>query len=101
MTDISRHRQRLIDRVLEGEGHTSRDLRRAAFANDGVPEPARGLIDRIATRAYAVTGDDVAAVTAALPEDALFELAVCAAIGQANRQLEAALAALDAATRKD
>jgi hypothetical protein len=40
----------------------------------------------------------VAAATAAgVPEDEIFELTVCAALGQATRQLDAALAVLDAA----
>jgi hypothetical protein len=34
-------------------------------------------------------------------EDQIFEIAVCAAIGQATRQYDAALAALEAATRKE
>src|SRR5262249_9723338 len=49
--------------------------------------------------AYTVTDADIAAVkAAAVSEDQIFELAVCAAIGQATRQYDAALAALDAAT---
>jgi hypothetical protein len=46
-----------------------------------------------------VTDEDVEAVKAAgLSEDDIFELAVCAALGQSARQLAAALAALDEAT---
>jgi alkylhydroperoxidase/carboxymuconolactone decarboxylase family protein YurZ len=46
-----------------------------------------------------VTDEDVAAATeAGLPEDEIFELVVCAAFGEASRQLNGALAALDAAT---
>jgi alkylhydroperoxidase/carboxymuconolactone decarboxylase family protein YurZ len=47
-----------------------------------------------------VTDADIAAAKAAgLSEDHIFELVVTAAVGQANRQLESALAALDEATK--
>jgi hypothetical protein len=36
-----------------------------------------------------------------MSEDQIFEIAVCAAIGQATRQYDTALAALDAATGKE
>lgn len=94
----ARQRQLVIDRALNGPGRTSRSLRRAAFDNDGVAEPARPLVDKVAQRAWTVTSADVAAVTAAgLADDEIFELVVCAALGQSTRQLEAALAALDQA----
>jgi hypothetical protein len=35
-----------------------------------------------------------------LSEDQVFEIVVCSAIGQATRQYDGALAALEAATRK-
>ena len=46
-----------------------------------------------------ISDADVAATKAAgVSEDEIFELTVCAALGQATRQLDAALAALDAAS---
>ena len=48
-----------------------------------------------------MTDEDVAAAKAALSEDEMFELAVCAAIGQATRQLDNALAALADATKDE
>jgi hypothetical protein len=55
-------------------------------------------VDKIAQRAWTVTDADVAGATAAgVSEDQFFELAVCAALGQATRQIESALAALEAA----
>lgn len=94
----TRYRKQTIERALHGAGRSSGDARRAAFDNRGVGEPARALVDTIARNAWEVTDEDVAAVKAAgMPEDEIFELAVCAAIGQATRQLEAALAALDEA----
>jgi hypothetical protein len=81
----------LVTRVLEGEGEASREARRAAFDN----KSDIALVDKVAKTAWKITDDDVAAAKATLSEDAVFELVVCAAIGQATRQLDAALAALD------
>ena len=59
----------------------------------------RTLVEKVAHHAYTVTDEDVAAVRAAgLSEDQIFEIVVCAAIGQANRQYDSALAALAGAT---
>ena len=59
----------------------------------------RALVDKIARCAWTVTDADVVAAKAdGVSEDEIFELTVCAAYGQATRQLNAALAALDEAT---
>ena len=90
MADVDRFRKAVIARVLEGEGQSSREQRRAAFE-----APAAPLLDKVAQHAYKVTDEDIAAAKAAgLTEDRIFELVVCTALGQATRQLEAALAAL-------
>src|SRR5262249_32288344 len=90
-----RHRKALVERVLTGPAQASLELRRAAFDNQGAAEPVRTLIDTIAKHAYQITDEDVAAVKAAgVSEDEIFELTICAALGQATRQLDAALAAL-------
>jgi alkylhydroperoxidase family enzyme len=61
----------------------------------------RTLIDKVAYHAYSVTDEDVAAVrTAGLSEDQIFEIVVCAAVGQASRQYENGLAALARATEE-
>src|SRR5262245_52779857 len=96
MTDSQR--ETLVERILEGPGQASNDQRRAAFANHGVPAPAGALIDTVAKHAYKVTDEAVAAARQSLSDDQIFELVVCAAVGQASRQLESALAALAAAT---
>jgi hypothetical protein len=94
-------RDRVVTRILDGEGTSSKEARRAAFANEGVAEPARALVDKVAKNAYRVTDEDVAAAkSAGLEEDEIFELVVCAAIGQSTRQIENALAALDDATNE-
>jgi len=95
-------RQAVIERVLAGPGTTTSDRRRAAFDNVGVEEPARALVDKVARTAWKVTDDDVAAAKAAgLTEDAIFELAVAAALGQSSRQLASALAVLDEVSPKE
>jgi len=98
MANIEQARAALVARILDGAGETSTEQRRAAFANAGVAASLRTLIDKVARRAHQVTDEDVAAARAAgLVEDQIFEVVVCAAVGQATRQYEAALAALDAA----
>jgi alkylhydroperoxidase family enzyme len=58
-------------------------------------------VEKIAKHAYKVTDQDLAAVrSAGFSEDQIFEIAVCAAIGQASRQYDTALAALAAATER-
>jgi hypothetical protein len=89
-----REREAVTARVLTGGGKTSVAVRRAAFANTGVAEPARALIDKVANTAWKVTDEDVARVRAAQSDDEIYEQAVAAALGQATRQLDAALAAL-------
>ena len=91
----------LITRVLEGDGRATPSQRRAAFDNERLPEPLRTLINKVANYAYKVTDRDILAVKeSGLNEDQVFEVVVCAAIGQATRQYETALAALDAATEE-
>jgi hypothetical protein len=99
MSDITQARKVVVARILEGDGRASHAQRRAAFDNAGLAEPLSTLIDKVAKHASKVTDEDIAAVRASgLSEDQIFELVVCAAIGQATRQCDTALAALDAAT---
>ena len=100
MSDITQARRALVARILEGDGRASHAERRAAFENAGLNEPLSTLVDRVANQAHRVTDEDIAAARASgLSEDEIFELVVCAAIGQAARQYDAAFAALEAATR--
>lgn len=94
----SRLRKVVVERVLHGDGQSTPADRRAAFDNRDVPEAARGLIDKVTKNAWKVTDEDVAkAKQAGLSDDQVFELSVAAALGQSSRQLDAALALLDAA----
>ena len=91
----------LVRRILEGAGEASPTLRQAAFHNSGLAGPQGALVDKVAKRAYRVTDDDIASVRmSGLSEDQVFEIVVCAAVGQATRQCDAALTALEAAARK-
>lgn len=102
MSDISRARRAVVARILEGDGRASHAQRRSAFDNAGLAEPLRTLVGKVANHAYKITDEDIAAARAAgLSEDQIFELVVCAAVGQAARQHDAALAALAAATGKE
>lgn len=95
---IHRHRKALIERVLRGPGAAPPDWRRAAFENAGVDPHAAALVDKVARCAWTIVDADVAALKGAgLSDDHIFELTVCAALGQATRQLDAALAALESA----
>jgi alkylhydroperoxidase family enzyme len=102
MSDIKQARKSLVRRILEGAGKASPSERRAAFNNSGVAGPVGALVDKVARHSYRVTDEDInAARVSGLSEDQVFEIVVCAAIGQATRQYDTALAALEAATGKE
>src|SRR5260370_11285217 len=102
MSDIRQARRAVVARILDGDGRASHAQRKSAFNNTGLAEPLSTLIDKVARHAYRVTDEDFAAAGAAgLSEDQIFEIVVCAAIGEATRQYDAALAALKAATGKE
>ncbi len=91
----------VVERVLRGPGRSSNEERRAAFENRGVPEPMRALVDRVTRHAWKVSDEDVAGPKlAGVAEDEIFELVIAASLGESTRQLEAAIAALDAAARE-
>lgn len=85
----------LVERVLNGAGRASAEQRARAFRNDGLLPPLDALIGKVAARPTEVTEADFAAAKAAgCREDELFELVVCAAVGQADRLYDAGLRAL-------
>jgi hypothetical protein len=101
MAEIAQLHRELVARVLEGNGKATTELRRAAFENARLNEPIRTLIEKVANHAYQITDEDVTAVRAAgLSEDQIFEIVICAAVGQASRQYTSALAALASATEE-
>jgi hypothetical protein len=102
MSDIRQARKALVARILEGDGEASPAQRRAAFNNTGLAEPLPTLVDKVARHASRVTDGDIAGARAwGLSEDQIFEIIVCAAIGQATRQYDGALAALETAAGKE
>jgi hypothetical protein len=102
MSDFREAHKALLSRILEGEGRASREQRRDAFDNAAPGEPMRTLISEVAAHPTNITDEDFAAVRASgMSEDQIFEMVVSAAIGQATRQYNTALAALDAATGKE
>jgi alkylhydroperoxidase family enzyme len=84
--------QALVDRVLNGEGRASAQQRAQAFRNEGLPPPVDALVDKVVTRP--AEADLAAAKASGLSEDQIFELVVCAAVGQSARLYAAGLAAL-------
>jgi hypothetical protein len=90
----------LQDRILNGEGRASPEQRARAFSNAGLSQPLDGLLGKVATRPTQVTDADFAAAQAAgFSEDELFELVICAVVGQSARRYDAGLAALADAVR--
>jgi hypothetical protein len=102
MSDIREAQRALVRRILEGDGKASPSVRRAAFNNSGVADPLGTLVDKVAKHAYRVADEDItAARVSGITEDQVFEIVVCAAVGQATRQYETAFAALKDATGKE
>src|SRR5262249_8776246 len=101
-SNIQEARAALIARILEGKGEASREQRRSAFDDERLAGPVAALVDKVARHASRITDEDLGAAKASgLTEPQLFEIVVCAAVGQAARQYDAALAALEAATKKE
>lgn len=85
----------LEDHVRGGAGRASPELRARAFSNSGLTPPLEGLVGKVATRPTEVTDEDFAAARAAgCGDDEVFELVICAAVGQSARLYDAGLAAL-------
>jgi len=91
-----------VTRVLDGDGSASHAQRRAAYDNAVLAEPLSTLVNKVAKYAYTITDENISAARASgLSEDELFEIIICAAVGQATRQYETALLVLEAVTQKE
>ena len=92
----------LVARVLQGKGTASIKLRNDAFNNDMDTDLLKNLIDKIAVCSYKITDTDIDNIKASgFSEDQIFELIICAAVGQASRQYNNAISALtDAVNEK-
>ena len=87
-------RRKVIDSVLRGPGTTTPAQRQAAF-DDRATGDIAPLLAKVVSAPATITDADVAAVKQS--DDAIYEQVVAAALGIAQRQLDAALAALDEA----
>lgn len=90
-------RDRVLGRVLEGDGESDVSIRGVAADNAGVPADLRTLVEKIHNRAYQVTDADVARLQAQYGDDQMFEIIVAAALGASRNRLLAGLEALDGA----
>lgn len=90
-------RESVVATVVNGEGHSDSDVRRAAFDGDGVPEQLQTLVTKVHRHAYKVTDEEVAAAQAAYGDDQMFEIIVSAALGASHKRLVAGLRALEEA----
>lgn len=80
--------------LLRGPGETSADLRQA-IARGRPPEELTTLVQKIRSRAYTVTDEDVDALRSRYTEPQLFEIIVAAAFGAAQERLAVAHRALE------
>ena len=84
--------------ILDGAGTTDANTRCRAYAGEGAPGAVEEYIATVQRNAYRVHDDMVTAVRhAGLDDAAIFELTVATAVGEATRQFDAAMAALEAA----
>jgi len=85
----------LVEAILEGEGATSVQARRAAFAGRSDDPAVAHYVDVVRRHAYRVTDEDVERLRAeGLDDDAIFELTVAAALGAGTERLDAGLSLL-------
>jgi len=80
--------------LLQGSGATPNNLREA-IASGSAPPELLALVEKIRSRPYAVTDQDLDALRICYTEDQLFEIIVAVAFGAANDQIAAAHRALE------
>lgn len=98
MAEFDEVRHGVIARAVHGRGVSTPSARRAAFEGEDNDPRVAALLEKVRQRAWEIADADVkAAIDAGVPEDEVFELVICAALGQAQRQLDAACHALDRA----
>jgi hypothetical protein len=80
--------------LVDGPGATPAELRKAVA--EGTPPPElMTLVQKIRSRAYTVTDQDLDALRTRYTEDQLFEVIIAAAFGAAQERLAAAHRALE------
>jgi alkylhydroperoxidase family enzyme len=80
--------------LLQTAAATPVELRQAVAAGNPPPE-LRTLVQKIRSRAYTVSDEDLDALRSRYTEDQLFEIIVAAAFGAAHERLAAAHRALE------
>lgn len=81
--------------MLQGTGTTDPAARRAAFSGQPLQEPLDPYLRKVRGASYQLTDADVERLrSAGVAEDAIFELTIAAALGAAERGLQAGLLAL-------
>jgi alkylhydroperoxidase family enzyme len=86
--------------VLEGRGTTDTAQRRAAFLGQRLPQPLDQYVTKVRDASYRITDADVERLrSAGFSEDAIFEITIAAAMGAAQRGLQAGLLALEKPSR--
>jgi hypothetical protein len=86
----------LIDAVLTSPGRLPPERRRAAFEGEPLPGAVGAFAEKVRRRAYTVTDDDITALRGlGMEEDAIFELTIACALGEAYSQLQAGLRAIE------
>jgi hypothetical protein len=98
---FARMRDQLRKAILEREGTLDRETRRKAYEGHGKEGPIATYVATVYERAYDVDDrmfDELR--KEGLDDDAIFELTVATAVGKANQQFDAAMAALASATEE-
>ena len=85
----------LRNAILQEPGVTSTNVRRAAFAGEGVQEVWAVYVGKVREMSYRIGDGDVEVLRAAgESEDAILEITLAAAAGAAQRRLDVGLRAL-------
>ena len=82
--------------LLNGPAATSPELRQA-IADGNPPPELTTVVDKVRSRAFTVTDQDLDQLRSRYTEDQLFEIVLCAAFGAANERLATAHRALEEA----
>lgn len=90
MPDLAKFKNAVFERVLRGGGHSSTAQRQHAFEGAREDTAVGRLTDKVAKTSHAVEESDFAAALAeGATEDEVFELVICAAIGETERRYDA------------
>ena len=82
--------------ILEAPGATSPEDRAAAARGERAIPLAEDYLDKVRSASFRITDDDVDRLQkAGLADDAIFELTLAAAFGEARRRFDVAMSALE------